>query len=429
MKERKMTDIILFVILIVLSSCCSAAEISFSSVSEAKLKRRADDKPSSLMARCAVHVKDNFSAALSSILVGNNLANIAASAVSTVIVVMFFGEDKAYIATIATTVLVLIFGEVFPKIIGKDRDFELAQLLAVPVRLMMIVFYPITKPTAALIEALNRRWQKIIQVDDKFTEDDLETLIDAVENETVIDGEQADLLQSALDFDDECAYENITPRVDLVMIDIENEKVNEINDKILSARYTRIPVYEDSPDNIIGILHTTHLMKYMAQGHKITKKAIRKMLMPPVFVHHSMHISDVYKKMREEKTHMVIVCDEFGGTSGVLTMEDVLENLVGEIWDEFDVVEKECVEKDKDTWIVDGDMPVTDLMNELDEDDDDIDAVSVTVGGLAIEKLNDFAEAGESFTWNGYRFTVLELEGRRVASVKIEKLPAEEAQS
>ena len=413
-------NILLIVVLIGLSAVFSGAEIAYASASEIKLRkaaeegRRASDKN-------AYKIKENYEDALITILIGNDLVNIASSAVATVIAISLMGDAGAWIATLVMTVLIITFGEISPKILASRRPEGFARRVANPLYVLTVVTKPLVIVFSAMTDALGKLWQKSA-VDEAVTEDDLETIFETAEDEGVVDEETADLLQSALDFDDVLAYEIITPRVDMEAIDIEDSP-EEIVDQIMKTQFSRLPVYEDTPDTIIGIAHVNQCLRTLAAGEPFD---LREQMMEAHFVHKTMPLDDVFETMQREGCHMVVVTDEYGGTMGIVTMEDVLEQIVGEIWDEKDEIDEEFVELDDAHFEVDGDMRLEDFFDEMDLDDDELDDDNATVGGWAIEMLGGYPEAGDSFETENLRVTVTQTEGMRVTELLAELLPEPE---
>lgn len=412
---------LLIVGLIALSAFFSGSEISYTSANRLRLKSAADT--GSLVDRIAFQLYETYDSALIAILVGNNLVNIAASSVATVIAISLLGDDGAWVATVIMTVLILTFGEIIPKIVAVQVADRFARWVALPLRALTIVLYPLTWVLTKVLGGADRLWKGRMPEGPSVTEDDLESILDTVEDEGVIDEDRCDLLQSALDFDDVLAYEIITPRVDMTAIDIADSR-EEILDVALNSPYSRIPVYEDTVDNVIGILHLNHLFKELADDRVFD---VRELMLPVTFVHKTMPLPDVLKTMRKNKCHMVIVTDEYGGTMGLLTMEDVLEQLVGDIWDESDEVEAEFIQLADNLYEADGDMRIYDFFDELDIDDRDFDDDNATLGGWAIEMLGGYPKVGDSFQYKNLTITVRKRQNLRVTRllVKAEPVPEE----
>ena len=411
-------------LLILVSAFFSGTEIAFASVNPARLKSKRQQKDS-LSLSIAIRIVDDYDNMLGAVLIGNNLANIAASSIATLIVLDLLGEGYAWVSTLVMTVLVLIFGEIIPKVLAKQFAEQFCTAVAIPIYALSVILKPITLIMTRLINLLSKLWESSIADPDAVSEDDFENIIDIVEDEGVLDEEQCDLLQNALDFDTVLAYEVITPRVDMDAIDIRDPYETNIR-KIEDYISSRIPVYEDTPDNIIGILHLNHFYKEFVKGERVN---IRSLLLPVTYVHKTMPLPDVLEKMKETKSHMVVVLDEYGGTMGILTMEDVLEQLVGEIWDESDEIEREFVCIDDTHFEADGDMRIYDFFDEFDidiDEDEDFETDSATVGGWTITMLDGEVSEGDSFTFENLKITVKEAEEHRVERIEVEKLPEED---
>ena len=411
-------NLLLILLCIVLSAFFSGSEIAYSAAQELRLEHAAKEKSGAY--GLALKVKKSFEKALISILVGNNLVNIGASALATVIAVNLMGEKGAWAATAIMTVLIITFGEISPKIIASAQPERFSAVAAVPMRLWMGLTWPLVWVLQKLLHLVSRLWERGQDSGPAVTQDDLETIIETVEDEGVVDEDTADLLQSALEFDDVLAYEVITPRVDLVGIDLDDSR-EEMLKVAFASPYTRIPVYQETMDNIVGILHLNHLYKALV---KDPDADIEKLLLPPVFVHKTMPLDDVFNTMRKHKVHMVIVTDEYGGTMGALTMEDVLEQLVGDIWDESDEIEEEFVEIRPHVYEVDGDMRLDDFFAEFDKDEEEIDDDNATVGGWAVEMLGGYPKLRESFTFEDLTVTILKRNNLRVLRLLVEQDPA-----
>lgn len=412
------------VLLILVSAFFSGTEIAFASVNSTRLKSKRQKKDS-LSLSIAAKIVDDYDNMLGAVLIGNNLANIAASSVATLIVLDLLGEGYAWVATAAMTVLVLIFGEIIPKVLAKQFAEQFCAAVSIPIYILSVILKPITLIMTRLINKLSKLWASSLADPDAVSEDDFENIIDIVEDEGVLDEEQCDLLQNALNFDTVLAYEVITPRVDMDALDIRDPYETNIR-KVEDSIYSRMPVYEDTPDNIIGILHLNHFYKEFVKGERVN---IRSLLLPITYVHKTMPLPDVLEKMKETKSHMVVVLDEYGGTMGILTMEDVLEQLVGEIWDESDEIEREFVCIDDTHFEADGDMRIYDFFDEFDidiDEDEDFENDSATVGGWTITMLDGEVNEGDSFIFENLRITVKKAEEHRVERIEVEKLPAEE---
>lgn len=408
---------ILIVVCIILSAVFSGSEIAFMQLNPIKLRHEAEEKHSRL-AKLALRFQERFDSGLIAILIGNNLVNIGSSSIAAALAISLMGESGAWVATAIMTVLIITFGEILPKIFASERAEGMAKVVALPLTVIWILLYPLIWLLEKFLKLLSGIW-KDSESDDAVTEDDMETILDTVEDEGVVDEDTADLLQSAFDFDEVLAYEVITPRVDLVAIDLDDPREEQMKIAFASP-YTRIPVYRDTPDHIVGILHLNHLYKAMVEDPDVP---IQKLLMPVTYVHKTMPLPDVLDTMRRKKSHMVVVTDEYGGTMGILTMEDVLEQLVGEIWDETDKIEEEFVEIGENRYEVDGDMRLVDFLDEFDKEEEDLDDDNATVGGWAVEMLGGYPKLFDSFVYEDLTVTVLKKERMRILRLSVERNP------
>ncbi|MBE7028380.1 MAG: HlyC/CorC family transporter [Ruminococcaceae bacterium] len=415
-----MINVIIIIICLICSAFFSSSEITFASANKVRLKRAAEEKGST-SSKLAYKIYNNYESALATILIGNNLVNIASESVATVIVIGLLGASNAWIATIVMTIIVLICGEIVPKVIVKTMPETFATIFAIPLYALMVITKPIVVIVDGLIKLLSYFWKKGVDTT-PISKEELETILDTVEDEGIIDEEKCDLLQSAFDFNEVQAYEIITPRVDMTTIDIECDR-EEMLDLILSSAYTRIPVYKDTIDNIIGILHVNLVMRALTENPDAD---ICGSLLEPVFVHKTMPLDDVLAMMRIKRSHLVIVTDEYGGVMGILTMEDVMEQLVGDIWDENDEIEPEVVELSDGILEIDGDMRIEDFFDEVEFDDRDFDDDNATVGGFVVQQLGHYAECGDKVDYENLSFTVLETDNRRIERLKVEILPKED---
>ncbi len=404
-------------LLILCSAFFSGTEMAFSGVNSNRLKNRTEK--GGLASRTALKMVEKYNEFLAAILIGNNIVNTAASSIATLIVLDLLGDGYAWVSTAVMTLLVLMFGEILPKVLAKQFAEKYCVLSAIPVYIISIVLKPLLALINLMVKLVSKIWSGSESDSDAVSEDDFENIIDIVEDEGVLDEDQCDLLQNALDFNEVLAYEIITPRVDMEALDIRDPY--EINiKKILESTYSRIPVYEDTPDNIIGILLLNRVYKELVDSEKIS---IRKLLMDVTFVHKTMPLPDVLDKMRETKHHMVVVLDEYGGTMGILTMEDVMEQLVGEIWDETDEIEREFICIDDTHFEADGDMRIYDFFDEFDmdiEDDERFDDDNTTVGGWVTTMLEGEFEEDDSFRFENLLITVKEAEEKRVNRILVE---------
>lgn len=419
--------ILVIFIMVLFSAFFSASEISFNASNKMRLKKSAE--AGSKTAALAYKISENFTSALSAILIGNNLANIAASTAATVITMTLLLRVEStsdslasLIATLVMTFIILIFGEIVPKIIAKNNADTTVLWFAYPIRILTYVLYPIVWLVMGLVKLLSKIWGKDSDEGPTVTEEELSSIIDTVEEEGVIDEDQSDLLQSTLEFRDTTVEEIMTPRIDMLAFDILDTP-DEIQKVIESSHFSRIPVYEDSIDNIIGILYLNHYYRQAIDTPVLSTDAIRSLLMEPCFLHKTMKLPAALTVLRERKTHIAIIVDEFGGTLGIVTMEDILEELVGDIWDESDEIVPEFVKTGENTYEVSGDMNIDDFFSEIEYEPRDFECEYTTMGGWAIERLNADPHVGDSFTDEDETHTMVvvvsEMDDMRVTKLTI----------
>ena len=407
------------------SNYFSSSEMAYSSCNRMRLESARDG--GSKKAAIAVKIINRFDDTLSAILIGNNLVNIAASSIGSVLVILVAGDDRyAWVSTVVITVLIVIFGEAMPKIIAKTSANRIALSHARFIRALTIVLMPLIWVVVGLVRLLTAGLKgEETSSDEDAAAMELSSIIETAEDEDVLDEDRSELVQAAIEFSDVMAYEVMTARVDVVALDIDDDW-NELLATIESAPYSRIPVYEDSIDNVIGVLYLNHFLKALTDEKN---PDIRSMLMPPCYVYKTMKMPAVLSELRRAKQHLAVVTDEYGGTLGVLSMEDVLEQLVGEIWDDTDEVEEEIVERPDGQYELDGDMVISDFLELVGIKEKDFEADSETVGGWTIEMFGAFPKLGDSFRYEDMSVTVLEMDGLRVEKVLVKKLPSEEEQS
>lgn len=400
------------ILCIMFSALFSASEMALSSANKVRIEN--DAEAGNKRAASTLKLIENFDDSLGAILIGNNLVNIAASSISSVLVILLTGsDDLTWVATIVITVLVIFFGETIPKITAKQNATRFSLKITPFVRFLSIVLMPLVKAVVWLVNLLTPKKELEEDEDDEDESiEELATIIETAEDEGVLDEDQKELLIAAIDFADISAYEVMTARVDIDAIDIE-DSMEEIMEMVNSTPFTRLPVYEDSIDNIIGVLHLNDLLKELAKNDKAD---IRSILMEPVFVYRTTKLPSVLQALREANQHMAIVTDEYSGIDGIITMEDVLEEVVGEIWDENDLVEEEIVARNEREYEIDGDLNIYDFLEivKMDEDDYESDYDSETVGGWVMEMLERFPVVGDEVRYENFTLKVLEAEERRV---------------
>ena len=410
--------VVIFV-MICLSAYFSASEIAFNSANKMRLRKASES--GSCTAKVAYSICDRFTTSLSAILIGNNLANIAISTCTTLIVMNLFKDDVALASTIATvlvTIVILIFGEIIPKVLSKQNADTVVRIIAIPTRILTIILSPFVFIVMALLFVLRKIWGCDHKCDEPtVTEEELSSIIDTVEEEGVINEGQGELLQSTLEFSDTTIEKIMTPRIDVTAININDdaEKLAELlSDK---TQFSRLPVYEDSVDNIVGILSLTRYCKATLDEEE---PDIRAMLLKPCKLHKTMKLPAALAKLREAKMHLAVVIDEYGGTLGVVTMEDILEELVGDIWDDTDVVVNECIVTGENTYEVIGDMNIDDFFEEIEfTKPEDFSCEYSTMGGWAIQMLEADPHIGDSFKYENIFVIVANMDEERVTKLTV----------
>lgn len=406
---------IAIIVLVSLSAFFSASEMVFSSANKMRLENSAESKIPG--AKLALYVTERFDDALSAILIGNNLVNIATSSIGSVIAVVLFGEEWTWLSTAILTIVVIIFGETMPKIIAKKNANRLALTLCYPIRFLTIILKPVTLIVVGLVNLIMMFLPKPnTERCDEEAQQELQSIIETAEDEKVLDEEQSELLQAALEFKNIRVNEVMTARVDIEALDIEDDWA-EILEQAESSVYSRMPVYDSSIDNIVGILYLNRLYRKLAVEEEVD---LRALLSPPVYLYMTTKLPAAINELRAAKQHLAIVTDEYGGTLGIVTIEDIMEQLVGEIWDENDIVEEdEVVTHSSGVYELDGDMQLSDFMELMGWHEDDLEAESATVGGWTIEMYGTFPREGDSFTFEDITVEVLETDGLRVGRVLV----------
>ncbi len=409
---------LLVVICVALSAFFSGSETALTSVNKIRLKNMAEN--GNQKAAKTLRIAENYESMISTVLIGNNIVNIASASLATVIFTVLLGAEKgAAVSTVVMTVVVLICGEVLPKNYAKSNADSLAMAVSGPISVLMVIF----KPLVAILNALARFMAKFTGSEDSekpsVTEEELKYIVESIEDEGVLEERESDLVQSALELDEIEVQEILTPRVDMIALDVE-DSWEEILELAKNSKVSRIPVYENTVDNIIGLVHVRDILEDEISN---TEHDIRSLLTRCLFVHKTMNISRLLEKLRKEKMPLAIVTDDYGGTMGLITIEDIVEELVGEIWDEYDEFEEELVKKSDSVYEVSGDYNVYDLMEELDEENRSFESDYNTVSGWTLEQLEHIPQVGESFVYRNLRVTVTAMDEQRITKLKIEILP------
>lgn len=400
--------LIVLVLLVILSSYFSATETAFFAMNKIRMKSMAND--GNKRAAKALKLAENVDGLLSTILIGNNLVNIATTAIATVIFIKFWGEELGpTLATIIVTIVVLLFGEIAPKSVAKNMPEKFCMFSAPCISFLMVVFKPVNWIVAA--------WQKLIYKvikapeDRGVTEEELITMVEEAHNDGEIDSNESELIRNAIEFNEKEVEEIYTSRVDVVAVDVDST-IEEIKEAF-SKGYSRLPVYIDTVDNIIGILNQKDFEMMKNTGQPITA-----VMSDPIFIVPSMKISELLKTLQSKKSHMAIILDEYGGTVGIATLEDVLEELVGEIWDEHDVVVEPFIKISDNKYKVRCSADLDDMFDLFDmRDETDIP----TVGGWVVEEFGKLPRIGDMFDYGPLHVCVSKRDPRRVTEIIVTK--------
>ncbi len=410
------------VLCIAASAFFSGSEMALSACNTVRLEN--EEKSGKKSAGRALRLSTNYDSTLSTILVGNNLVNTAASSLTTVLIILFFGSDRLnWLGTLVVTILVIIFGETIPKIVCKKYANRFAMSISGMIQFLIYLFLPITFPVVKLVGLLTRGIHEEEENDQEESAAELQSLIETAEDEGVLDSDRSELLSAAIDFSDISAEEVMTARVDMEAIAIDDDP-EEIMEVVLQSSHSRLPVYEDSIDNIIGVIHLNHLLKSLASEEETN---LRELMMPACFVYRTMKLPQCLDTMKGARQHLAIVTDEYSGTLGVISMEDILEEIVGDIWDETDTIEEEVVRTGENDFTIDGDMNIDDFCELLGIPEETFEFESNTAGGWMIEYLGEFPKVGDHVEYDGYSIEVLEMDERRVEKLHVRKIETEES--
>ena len=400
-------SILIMAACLAMSAYFSATETAFSSLNRNRLKVLADS--GNKRAALALRLAGDYDRLISTILIGNNIVNITVASVGTLLFVELYGDVGATVSTVVVTVVVLIFGEITPKSIAKDAPERFALFSAPFIRLWIWVLTPLN----FLFSQWKRLVSRFFKTDEnaKMSHEELLLFMEDVEQDGGIDENEGELLRNALEFRDLTAAEILTHRIELEAVDI-GESREEIANAFTRSRFSRLLVYRDTIDQIVGVLH----QKDFYVNGKMTDQPIEEIMTEPLFVYQHTKIRDILKMLQHQKSHIAVVVDDFGGTLGIVTMEDILEELVGEIWDEHDEVEEDFEKLGEGIYRVDCSVNLEDFMDffgvRLESD-------SVSVGGWVMERLNRVPVRGEVFTADGLEITVSELNAHRVSYITV----------
>lgn len=407
--------IIMLAILVAGSAFFSAIETAFSSVSQLKLKTKADD--GNRKAIKALKLLDNYDKLISTILIGNNIVNILAASIGAVLFVELIGKENGpTVSTIVLTIVILIFGEITPKSLAKDHSEKIVLFVTDAVNILITLMTPLNFIFSA--------WKKMLHLifggseDTGITEEELVTIIDQVEADGNLEKQETDLLRSALEFNDIEVSEILIPRVDVEAVSLD-VTIGELQDIFEDTGYSRLPVYEENIDHVVGIVHEKDIYRIDEKDKQIGE--LRSVVKEVVYVATSSKISIVLKSLQHGKSHMAVVLDEYGGTSGIVTLEDILEELVGEIWDEHDEIDETIKEEKDGSLIVSSTADISEVLGRFNIDDTECEASSIPA--LVVDSIGKIPEAGDKFTYSDkLDITVTKTENHRVTEVKIREV-------
>ena len=405
--------ILALIVLIILSGLFSAIETAYSSANRIRLKNMENDGKAE--AGVVIEILDDFDRFLTTILIANNIVNIAAATIGTLLFTLLCGEEKGpTISTIVITVLVLIFGEVTPKSVAKRIPERFSVNTVQFVRFLEIILLPLVFVFKGIGSLMAKAFG--IKEDDSDIQDELITMVDEAEKDGNLEEHESDLISAAIEFNDLDVKDVLTPRVDVVAIDI-TASLKDIEKTFRYNSFSRLPVYENSIDNIVGVLHEKDFYSLMLNEHS----PLRKVIKPVIYTSTNVKISTLLKQLQGAKLHLAVVLDEYGGTEGIITLEDIIEELVGEIWDEHDTVKQYYEKIDDHTYLVKCDANIDDMFERLDIDDDDNDDDDyITVSGWAIHELEHIPRVGEEFDYKNLHVTITKADQRKVIEVKVE---------
>ena len=403
------STILVLIILMVLSATFSASETALTAANRVRLKNQAEDGDRNAIG--AMKLIDRFDNTLSALLISNNVVNILSSALTTVVFTGLLGESGVGVATAICTVVVVVFGEVLPKSFAKDNSEKLIKLIHKPLNIIIIILTPAIK----ILEFLQKILSKGEDETPSYTEQELISIVDEIEDEGVLEEDEADLVQSAIEFNDITASEVLTPRVDICAIS-KNATKEEILEMFLQYNYSRMPVYEGSVDKIIGFINQKDFFAAVIKG---VQSPLESLIKPCLYVPPKQKIIDVMHLLQKDKVHMAVVTDEYGGTRGIVTLEDILEQLVGDIWDEHDEETQQIFKVDEHSYEVMGETTMDDVYEEiLNTRNKHIDGYQ-TLSGYLMEKLERIPVQGDSYSDEFLKYTVTIIDENRIKKVNI----------
>ena len=411
-----MTGLIIeYISCIILSAIFSGVEVAFSSSNILILENLKEKNNKLISHSLACKIVKNFKTYLPVILLGNNIVNISIASIATRIGIITLSERYCWIFTILSTLFVIIFSETIPKILARDKNISISIAFSIPIQTLYIFLFPIIYPLNIVFNFINKHDNSSQNIESE----EIALAVEEIRESGAIDAQEEELLVNSIDFDDICVSEISIHRVDIEGIDIDSD-ISDIINIGINTRYSRLIVFQRTHDDILGILITKTLLKlYLRYGNdnEIMKEKIRENMFSPLYIHMTMGLNTCLNLMKREKKHLAVINDEFGGTYGIITMENILEELSGEIWDESDEIKADIEKKSDNTYYVNGSVEIPYLLEELDVniDEDDLNKIeSNSIGGLAFEILDRLPRKGDKFTFAGIDFTVGKVSDRRV---------------
>ncbi len=410
MEEHSIIMVAIVFACVVMSAYFSATETAFSTLNKIRIKTMAED--GNRRAERVYKLTENFDALLSTILIGNNIVNILASSLSTILFIGWIEGNESLATTLSTivlTIVVLIFGEISPKSIAKESSEKFAMFSAPIISFLMIIFTP--------LNFLFKQWKKLLsklfkaEEDTGITEEELISIIEEAEEDGNFEKNETDLIKSAIEFNELEVGDIFTPRIDITAVKKEAE-FDEIREVFKTSGYSRVPVYVDDLDNIVGILYYKDFFTKDFEN-------IESIIKPVIFVTKTRNVNELMNELQEKKLHLAVVTDEYGSTAGIVTLEDILEEIVGDIWDEHDNVEIEIREVGENKYILSGKASISKVFDELDID---TEPESLTVNGWAMDALGRIPVAGDQFEADGLQAKVLRMNGRRIDNLMVIKI-------
>lgn len=412
--------VVIIAVLLMLSAICSATETAFSSCNRIRLKKLADDGNKS--AKKAMNICDNFDKALTAILVGNNVVNISSSSLATVLFTEKFGKGSVGLATLVMTVLVLIFGEILPKSLAKENSERFSILMAAPLSVFMFIITPIT----AIFMGIKSGVSKLVgnkNSEPSVTEEELKYIIDEIQDEGVLEEQESELVRSALDFDEITISEILVPRVNIEGVEL-HEDMESIKKRFVQTKFSRLPVYDKDLDHIVGLIHQSDFFEMYLKG----KTDISLIMNKPLYITENRKISEILKQMQRKKVHMAVVLDQYGGTEGICTLEDIIEELVGEIYDESDEEDTSLVKISDGVYEASAELSVSDFLERTGLPEDTIETERTSLGGWIMDMLDRLPEQNEVISCPPFEMTVKMEDEQKIDRIRF-KISEEELES